>query len=172
MRKDQSVTKKLQESIPALLRENHGVGIIGGHYGPGLPIYLISELAVKMLGYQSSAEFEKATGNSMSALLYENKLTDEQFVALSGSEETHLRQILTNLLSNAVKYNRPHGSITAVAETDAVDEANVTVRFTVSDTGRGISEEFQKEMFEPFTRETSQETTVTGTGLGLPMSSG
>ena len=67
------------------------MGIIGGHYEAGLPICLISELAVKMLGYQTAEEFENATGNSMSALLNQEKLSDEQFAALSGSEETHLR---------------------------------------------------------------------------------
>ena len=41
-----AVTAELQKNIPALLRENHGVGIIGGYYKPGLPICLISELAV------------------------------------------------------------------------------------------------------------------------------
>ena len=46
---------------------------------------------------------------------------------------------------------------------------SVTVCFTIADTGRGISEEFQKEMFEPFTRETTQEASVSGTGLGLPI---
>ena len=368
------VTEKLQESIPALLRENHGVGIIGGYYEEGLPICLISELAVKMLGYGSSAEFEAATGSHLSALLYENKLSEEKFLSLSGAEETHLRakdgslwvrivkrdlvdqgqrvwlisicdmdalyqkellvnqimfekrrqelvqqeelrkanvlleqqkaelqeaytqaqhansaksdflarmshdirtpinsiiglleiaerfssdteklkdirtkcqtvawyllslvddvldmsklesgevhmvegafrlddllaqcreiiapqaaekdltfvvenrleeedcalisssthlrQILTNLLSNAVKYNRPHGSITAIAEMHASDETSVTVCFTVSDTGRGISEKFQTEMFEPFTRDTAFEASVSGTGLGLPI---
>ena len=370
----QSVTNLMQESIPALLRENHGVGIIGGLYEPGLPILMISELAVKMLGYETSEEFEAASGNSMAALLYEDKMSADQFVALSGSEETHLRgkagslwvrivkqdiqdgeqrmwlisvcdvdalyqkdmlvnrimferrrqeimqqeelrkansllqeqkaelqeaytraqhansaksdflarmshdirtpinsiiglleiaehfssdteklrdirvkcqtvawyllslvddvldmsklesgevklvdsafrldelleqchdiiapqaeergislvvenrlekedcalisssthlrQILTNLLSNAVKYNKLNGSITAVAEPIDADDENVTVQFTISDTGRGISEEFQKEMFEPFTRDPSQEETVTGTGLGLPI---
>lgn len=370
----QTVTEQLQKSIQALLRENHGVGIIGGYYEEGLPICLISELAVRMLGYETAAGFETATGGLMSALLYENKFSREQFCAFSGSEETHLRartgslwvrivkkeieeygskmwlvsicdmdalyqkellvdqimfekrrqeivqqeqlrkanflleqqkselqeaytqaqhansaksdflarmshdirtpinsiiglleiaehfssdteklrdirtkcqtvawyllslvddvldmsklesgevhlvegsfrldqlleecyeiiapqaeekcinfavdsrlkkedctlisssthlrQILMNLLSNAVKYNRPGGSVTALAETEHADEETVTVRFTVKDTGLGISEEFQKEMFEPFTREMSQESTASGTGLGLPI---
>ena len=374
LREGKSVTETLQKNIPALLRENHGVGIIGGCYEPGLPIQLISELAVKMLGYASIEEFVSATKNSLSALLYQKKLSDEQFAALSGAEETHLRaksgslwvrivkrdikddgcdmwlisvcdmdalyqkellidqvmfekrrvellqqeqlrkanflleqqkaelqeaytqaqhansaksdflarmshdirtpinsiiglleiaehfssdteklkdirnkcqtvawyllslvddvldmsklesgeahlvesafrldelldqcreiiapqaaekglvftvenrivredcalissathlrQILTNLLSNAVKYNRPHGSVSVIAEKDAGDQSGVTVRFTVSDTGRGMSEDFQKEMFEPFTRETTQEAAVSGTGLGLPI---
>lgn len=85
------------------------------------------------------------------------------------SSPTHIRQILTNLLSNAVKYNRPNGSVTAAADLESSDETSVTVRFTVSDTGRGISEEFQKEMFNPFTRAPSEESNVTGTGLGLPI---
>lgn len=374
LQEGQSVTEALQRNIPALLRENHGVGIIGGCYEPGLPIQLISELAVRMLGYASIDEFTSATKNSMSALLYADKLSEEEFAALSKPEETHLRtkngslwvrivkrdvddrgsilwlisicdmdalyqkellvdqamfekrrqellqqeqlqkanllleqqkaelqeaytqaqhansaksdflarmshdirtpinsiiglleiaenfssdteklrdirtkcqtvawyllslvddvldmsklesgevhlvegafrldelldqcreiiepqaaekdltfvmenrlekedcalisssthlrQILTNLLSNAVKYNRLHGSITAIAEKQAADQTSVTVCFTIADTGRGISEEFQKEMFEPFTRETTQEAAVSGTGLGLPI---
>lgn len=374
LRDDQPVTGKMQESITALLRENHGVGIIGGTYDDGFPIRLISELAVKMLGYASAAEFEAATDCRLAALLYEQKLTAEEFTALTCAEETHLRakngafwvrivkrditdggrrmwllslcdmdalyqteqlvdrimaekrqqelaqqeqlrranslleqqkaelqeaytqaqhantaksdflarmshdirtpinsiiglleiaehfssdteklrdirtkcqtvawyllslvddvldmsklesgevhlaedsfrldelldqcreiiapqaaekglrfvvenrlekedcalissathlrQILTNLLSNAVKYNRPSGSVTAVAEAHDADEASVTVRFTVADTGQGISEEFQQEMFEPFTRDTSLEATASGTGLGLPI---
>lgn len=374
LQEGQSVTEALQRNIPALLRENHGVGIIGGCYEPGLPIQLISELAVRMLGYASIDEFTSAIKNSMSALLYADKLSEEEFAALSKPEETHLRtkngslwvrivkrdvddrgsilwlisicdmdalyqkellvdqamfekrrqellqqeqlqkanllleqqkaelqeaytqaqhansaksdflarmshdirtpinsiiglleiaenfssdteklrdirtkcqtvawyllslvddvldmsklesgevhlvegafrldelldqcreiiepqaaekdltfvmenrlekedcalisssthlrQILTNLLSNAVKYNRLHGSITAIAEKQAADQTSVTVCFTIADTGRGISEEFQKEMFEPFTRETTQEAAVSGTGLGLPI---
>ena len=374
IQENQPVTETLQESIPALLRGNHGVGIIGGYYKPGLPICLISELALRMLGYDSAEEFEKAVDCSMTALLYENKLSSKQFTELSGSEETHLRgkdrslwvrilkqdvedgdqklwlisvcdmdalyqkellvdqimfekrrqeilqqeqlrkanmlleqqkeelqeaytqaqyantaksdflarmshdirtpinsiiglleiaehfssdteklrdirtkcqtvawyllslvddvldisklesgevhlvegafrldelleqchdiiapqaeekgitfvvenrvekedcalvsssthlrQILTNLLSNAVKYNSPKGSVTAIAEKESADEASVTVRFTVEDTGRGISEEFQKEMFEPFTRETVLDSNASGTGLGLPI---
>lgn len=97
----------------------------------------------------------------------ENRLEKEDCALISSS--THLRQILTNFLSNAVKYNRLHGSITAIAEKQAADQTSVTVCFTIADTGRGISEEFQKEMFEPFTRETTQEAAVSGTGLGLPI---
>ena len=374
VREGEAFTETMQESIPGLLRENHGVGIVGGYYGPGLPIAVISELAVRMLGYTTAAEFEAATGGGLAALLYPNELSPERFAALSGSAETHLRgkdgalwvrimkqdvtdggerlwllsvcdmdalyqkelqvnrilleqrrqelvqqealrkanlllgeqtaelqrayaqaqsanaaksdflarishdirtpinsiiglvevaehfpddaekqkrirakvrtvawyllslvddvldmsklesgnmhitesafrldelldrcrdiiapqaaekgltfvaenrvpqadfaligsathlcQILMNLLSNAVKYNRPNGSIHAVAETESEDENGVVVRFTVADTGCGISEEFRQVMFEPFTREASQEAAVSGTGLGLPI---
>lgn len=370
----QEVTEKLQESIPALLRENHGVGIVGGYYEEGLPICLISELAVKMLGYDTSEEFEEATQCLMSALLYEKKMSSDAFADIEDSAETHLkgkkeslwvrivkkdivdqghkmwlisicdmdalykkellvdqimfekrrqeliqqeqlrkanylleqqkieleeayqqaqnansaksdflarmshdirtpinsiiglleiaehfssdteklrdirtkcqtvawyllslvdevldmsklesgkihlvegafrldelldqcreiiapqaeekgitlvvenhlekeecalisssthlRQILTNLLSNAVKYNRQNGSVNVTAEKTSADGEKVSVRFVIQDTGLGISEEFQKEMFEPFTREMSPDTTASGTGLGLPI---
>lgn len=91
VREGHSMTKEMQESIPALLRANHGVGIIGGGCEPGLPICFISELAVRMLRYDSSAEFEAATGNSLSALLYQNQFSEERFCALANAEETHLR---------------------------------------------------------------------------------
>ena len=86
LQKDQTVA----ESILALLRKNHGVGIIGGYYDDGPPICLISELAVRMLGYESSVEFEAATDCSMSALLCQSKLSSEHLVSLSSAEETHL----------------------------------------------------------------------------------
>ena len=97
----------------------------------------------------------------------ENHLLEEDCALVSSP--THLRQILTNLLSNAMKYNRPDGAVTAVAEKEFSDEESVTVRFTVTDTGRGISEEFQKEMFEPFTWELAPDAAISGTGLGLPI---
>lgn len=374
LQESQQVTDTLQENIPALLRENHGVGIIGGFYDANLSIGMISELAVRMLGYETADEFEAASNCSMASLLYQNKFPLERFVELEGAEETHLRgkkgalwvrivkrdvedrgkklwllsvcdmdalyqkellvnqiifekrrqeliqqdelkkanlmleqqkielqqayeqaqqanfaksdflarmshdirtpinsiiglleiaehfstdmdrlhdirmkcqtvawyllslvddvldisklesgkmhqveqafrlddllaqcrqiisaqveekgltfhsnnlvdkkdsaligspthvrQILTNLLSNAVKYNHPDGSITATAELESSDEQTVSVRFIITDTGIGMSEEFQKEMFDPFTRETTSEVSTSGTGLGLPI---
>lgn len=372
--KTEDVTEKIQENILELLCENHGVGIIGGYYEDELPIEFISELALKMLGYQTATEFETATENSMIKLLYEDKFSAEQFATFSDCVEIHLRakndflwvrivkknledqgrkmwvisicdmdalykkellvdqiifekrrnelvqqeelrkanvlleqqkmelqkaytqaqsansaksdylarmshdirtpinsiiglleiaehfssdtdklrdirtkcqtvawyllslvddvldmsrlesgevhlvnrafqldellaqcyemiapqaakkgisftmnnhiekedgalvssgmhlrQILTNLLSNAVKYNRPDGSIIVTVEKENSTEKDVTLRFTIADTGVGISEKFQKEMFEPFTREADRENSVSGTGLGLPI---
>ena len=365
----------MEEEIRALLRENHGVGVIGGYYEKGLPIGLISELAVKMLGYASEAEFYAAVGNHLADLFCDDEFSEETFVSLlapaethfhakngllrvrlvkrnisvagqgpmwlasvcnmdelyqkellvdqimlekrrqelvqqeslkkayhlleqkqaelqkaysvaqsanaaksdflarmshdirtpinsiiglleiadhfsndttklkelrvksqtvawyllslvddvldmskleSGkiqllsepfqmdellaqcqevvspqaadkqiavtvedhldtadyaliSSATHVRQILTNLLSNAVKYNRTNGAIHMEVEKVSDRGNQIAVQFTVRDTGRGMSEQFQKEMFEPFTREAMPGSDISGTGLGLPI---
>ncbi len=80
----------------------------------------------------------------------------------------HLKQILMNIMSNAVKYNRPGGKIIGSADEVEVNDDTVTVRFTIEDTGVGMSEEFQKKMFEPFTQENDTvRSEYNGTGLGM-----
>ena len=80
----------------------------------------------------------------------------------------HLRQIILNVVSNAIKYNRPGGVVTATAVVLEETEDTVTCRFTVEDNGIGISEEFQKHMFEPFSQEHGEaRSELKGTGLGL-----
>ena len=70
----------------------------------------------------------------------------------------HLRQILLNLFSNAAKYNKENGTIETYAEEIACDENTVTFRFTIRDTGIGMSEDFvNNELFEPFTQEKRSE---------------
>ena len=82
---------------------------------------------------------------------------------------THVSQILTNILSNAVKYNKPGGDIFVDAREIFRDNEKVSIRFTVEDTGIGMSEEFQKRMFEPFTQENEavRGSRYTGSGLGM-----
>ena len=80
----------------------------------------------------------------------------------------HLRQILQNLLSNAVKFTPAGGSIHAVCREKSCDENTMVFEFVCTDTGIGISEEFQRHIFEPFAQEdTSAKATLVGTGLGL-----
>lgn len=81
---------------------------------------------------------------------------------------THVSQILTNILSNAVKYNKPGGNIFVDIREIFRDNEKVSIRFTVEDTGIGMSEEFQKRMFEPFTQENEAvRGKYTGSGLGM-----
>lgn len=80
----------------------------------------------------------------------------------------HIRQIFMNLLSNAIKYNKPGGSISVHAKIIGQVHQNVIYKFIISDTGIGISPEFQKHIFEPFAQEdTGARTIYKGTGLGM-----
>ncbi|MBU5628229.1 response regulator [Oscillibacter sp. MSJ-2] len=74
-----------------------------------------------------------------------------------------IQQILTNLLSNAVKFTS-QGSVTLSLSEDRSGE----IRILVSDTGCGMTKEFQEILFQPFTQEdTTYGRTQTGTGLGM-----
>lgn len=79
-----------------------------------------------------------------------------------------LQQIVINILSNAVKFT-PHGGKVALnVRQIKKDKSNAIVRFAVSDTGCGISDEFLSQLFEPFAQEHSGTTSMySGTGLGL-----
>lgn len=80
----------------------------------------------------------------------------------------HIRQIFMNLLSNAIKYNKPGGSISIHAKIIRQVHQNVIYKFIISDTGIGISPEFQKHIFEPFAQEdTGARTIYKGTGLDM-----
>ena len=106
-------------------------------------------------------------------LLEQNQITHRvhrkniQHTALKGSP-LQLRQIMLNLFSNAVKYNKPQGSVDTDVEELSCDGKTAWYEFRIADTGIGMSEEFQKRMFEPFSQENSgARTTYQGTGLGL-----
>ena len=80
----------------------------------------------------------------------------------------HLRQVFLNVYSNCVKYNKKDGKIKTTVEFLGVKNKVVTYRWIISDTGVGMSEEFQKHIFEPFVQEHSDARTVyNGTGLGM-----
>ncbi len=84
-------------------------------------------------------------------------------------DKLRINQILINILSNAVKYTQDGGSIRmTVDELPQVDASYSRIRFTISDNGQGMSEEYQKVIFEPFSREQNTAWNKTqGTGLGM-----
>lgn len=89
-------------------------------------------------------------------------------------DEIRIEQILINILGNAVKYTPKGGKITLrVFQTFRNPSTNaVTTTFEVEDTGCGISEDFQKKIFEPFSQERSTISGgMQGTGLGMSISS-
>ena len=84
------------------------------------------------------------------------------------ADPNRLNQVLMNILSNAVKYTPTGGHIRLEVEELPRNEHYARYRFVVQDNGIGMSEEFQKHIFEPFERErTSTVSKVQGTGLGM-----
>ena len=84
------------------------------------------------------------------------------------ADPNRLNQVLMNILSNAVKYTPTGGHIRFEVEELPRNEHYARYRFVVQDDGIGMSEEFQKHIFEPFEREcTSTVSKVQGTGLGM-----
>ena len=83
----------------------------------------------------------------------------------------HLRRLLMNIISNAVKYNRVGGEIRlGCCEKPSADPETAQIEFTCADTGIGMSEEFQKHVFEPFAQERNfARSEYGGTGLGMPI---
>jgi CheY-like chemotaxis protein len=83
-------------------------------------------------------------------------------------DRTRLKQVLLNLLTNAIKFTET-GTITLRVETDPTRPS--TVRFEVTDTGIGVSENVQDRLFLPFMQADSSVTRrFGGTGLGLAIS--
>ncbi|WP_051609986.1 ATP-binding protein [Terasakiella pusilla] len=76
---------------------------------------------------------------------------------------TRLKQVLSNLLSNAIKYNIQNGKVLL----DSSPGPLGFWRYTVTDTGYGIEEEFQDQLFQPFNRLNAENTDIEGTGIGL-----
>ena len=90
--------------------------------------------------------------------------------ALIGSPR-YVKRVMMNILSNAVKYNRENGQIhISCREIPSEQPETTTMEFVCRDTGIGMTEEFQKYVFEPFAQEhTGSRTKFTGTGLGMPI---
>ncbi len=85
-------------------------------------------------------------------------------------DSIRLNQILVNLLSNAVKFTPEGGTINVYLEQEESPRGAEYVRchFRVRDTGIGMTPEFQKRIFDTFTRESSEQVNKTeGTGLGM-----
>lgn len=82
------------------------------------------------------------------------------------ADEFRVRQVIDNLLSNAVKYNHPGGRVSVAVIGDEEE-----VEIFISDTGRGMTAEEQKNLFQRFYRaESVRNSSIHGTGLGLAIS--
>ena len=83
----------------------------------------------------------------------------------------YVKRVMMNILSNAVKYNRENGKIyISCREISSEQPEMTTIEFVCRDTGIGMTDEFQKHIFEPFAQEhAGSRTKFAGTGLGMPI---
>lgn len=79
------------------------------------------------------------------------------------ADRRRLRQVFLNILSNSIKYNRPGGTVDVGCQT----QPDGFLRILVADSGKGISEADRDRIFEPFNRLGAENSSVSGTGVGL-----
>ncbi len=96
-----------------------------------------------------------------------NMVVHENFSKCVSTDKLRFNQIFFNLLSNAVKFTPENGKIDFIIEFVSRNNGVVVERFIVKDTGIGMSKDFQKRMFNRFTREGNTSLNSSGTGLGL-----
>ena len=102
-------------------------------------------------------------------LTFESRVTEELGGYYIG-DDMKLKQVLINILGNAVKFTPRDGRVTLTVEPLARFDGNSTIRFTIADTGIGMSKEYLPRIFDPFTQEDSSSTNQYGsTGLGMPI---
>ena len=91
---------------------------------------------------------------------------DEYYIG----DDRKLRQVMINILGNAVKFTPEGGTVSFVIENLARLDNKATLRFTIADTGIGMSREFLPRLFDAFSQEDSSSTNRYGsTGLGMPI---
>ena len=109
---------------------------------------------------------EQMTAEQNIQIVWEKKeITHRNFIGSPG----YVKRVMMNILSNAVKYNRENGQIyISCMEIPSEQPEMTTMEFVCRDTGIGMTEEFQKHIFEPFAQEyTGSRTKFVGTGLGM-----
>ena len=94
-----------------------------------------------------------------------NQLEEKKDICVL-ADSYKLTQVFVNLISNAVKYNKENGEVKV--NVDKIDDGKVKINFT--DTGYGLSEEQQLNLFTPFERLGAENSSIEGSGIGLVIS--
>lgn len=135
--------------------------IEAGHLSLSFGSISINRLIVSMMDVVKPM----ASNNNIS-LRFENDNKEELYVR---ADEQRLNQVLLNLLNNAIKYNVEGGSVIVQNQVVFGQDSLHTeyVRISVTDTGKGISNENISRLFMPFERIGAETSNIEGTGLGL-----
>ena len=112
------------------------------------------------------AVIEQVAAEQNIRIVWEKKeITHRDLIGSAG----YVKRVMMNILSNAVKYNRENGHIyLSCMEIPSEQPGMTTMEFICRDTGIGMTEAFQKRLFEPFAQEhAGSRTKFSGTGLGM-----
>ena len=132
----------------------------------------------KAVFFPEPVDITKLTDNVlaiMNGLLYNRDLKFEVYRERPKNpyvlaDATRIREVLTNFLSNAVKFTKDGETVTLdISSHPGEDDKHIVARYIVKDNGIGMSEEFQKKLFKPFSQEDDRgaRTQYKGTGLGM-----
>ncbi|MEA2048817.1 MAG: ATP-binding protein [Campylobacterota bacterium] len=100
-----------------------------------------------------------------------NLFVDPKLPSVVLGDPTKISQVIVNLISNAIKFTNEGGSVDVLIAKVAQSEQHTSIEFSVQDTGIGISEEQQKNIFDAFSQaDVSTSRKFGGTGLGLAIS--
>ena len=172
------VQLSLKEDLPDNIRDNLEKVFSSTHYLTSLidEVLETSRINAGKVVSVASAVHELEVLDEISAIVDEKARTaDLQLkTRIDGCENRivmmdaeHVTRIIVNLLSNAIKFTAPGGRVDFEVSV-FYTETHASHTYTIRDTGRGISEAFQKKMFIPFEQELPNETGLRdGTGLGL-----
>ena len=137
---------KLEEPNVTLVREAFDVRALAED--------ILTIIRMRAVEYGVSLDYEHCEGSFIRPYVWGSPL--------------HVRQIFINILSNAIKYNKKGGKIFCKATAREPEPGRVEYTVVISDTGIGMSEEFVRHIFEPFTREHEEISSgYEGTGLGM-----
>ncbi|MEG1847187.1 MAG: response regulator [Lachnospiraceae bacterium] len=130
----------------------------------------------KVLIRHESIPFEEFINgiNSICHAQAKEKNVEYDSILTSFTEENYigdamkLQQVLINLITNAIKFTPSGGKVQFIIHQEKINYKEAVIKFTVNDTGIGISDAFLPKLFEPFEQEITGVTTpYNGTGLGL-----
>lgn len=118
----------------------------------------------ELLDHVMQMEEIPAREKNLSLSLNIESLINTDFIG----DPVRIRQCLINLISNAVKFTPEGGTIVVEYAAQPIDRKQSRIRFTIQDTGIGMSEDFLNRIFKPFEQEYSSLTSAyVGSGLGL-----
>ena len=107
---------------------------------------------------------KQARERGINIVVHKYNVTHEDLIG----SPVHVKRVVMNILTNAIKYNKNNGKICIEFNEIQKNYNTIIIRFKCEDTGIGMSESFQKTIYEPFAQEKAGARTVYGgTGLGM-----